>query len=229
MLRRSRVWTSAKSVLEVGFGSGHFLRELAREFPEKVFTGIEVDPVHLDGARQLLAGQSNVALRMQDFYVETDRYDVVVARMFVQHQKDLVAFAQQSQRLCRGGGLVVIDPGDDVANTTPPIDGLAPFLSTLRRRQADLGYCSVGIDVVAHALTQTGFVVEFNQSLPMPIRSKREKELYFAVIELSSALSDKMYGLGLDLRQLHDSLARWRRTPKSRAHLGELFLSLSAV
>ncbi len=94
--------------LEVGPGEGQLLNLLAQQFSE--VTGIDSAQAMLQRAASNITDQSNVRLQLKDFAELPARrvFDAIAAAMVLHHQPSPLAFFQQSFRILKPGGVLII-------------------------------------------------------------------------------------------------------------------------
>jgi SAM-dependent methyltransferase len=105
-----RFFSSAKSFLEIGCGTGVVLSEIQREFPELVLSGSDVLTEGLVFAEKRLSG---VPLFQMDahFIPFDDEFDVIGAFDVLEHiQEDEDVLLQMFKAVKKGGGMIVSVP-----------------------------------------------------------------------------------------------------------------------
>lgn len=102
------------SVLEVGCGNGYLLRKVATKARRVI--GLDNSHKLLSIARRNTRGIQNISLDRGDVTktlpYANERFDVVIANMLLQYVPELKKFAQESARVLKDGGnlIVIVDP-----------------------------------------------------------------------------------------------------------------------
>jgi SAM-dependent methyltransferase len=115
----------AKSaVLEIGSGSGAFLRAVMQRIPHAVCTGIEVNQHAADLAR---SHGINVVLETPSEHIKrhTSSYDVIACFQLLEHIPNPMQFLREGLVLLKHGGLLIIGVPDNSARSAQSI-----FLTT---------------------------------------------------------------------------------------------------
>lgn len=105
-------------ILDIGCGPG-MTSQLSAELvgPTGSVTGIEQDPKSVKIARQL-AYQNNLhnitfqCSRLEDF-ASKNKFDIVLARFVLIHQKDAVSFLKKAALLVKSGGYIALHEADN--------------------------------------------------------------------------------------------------------------------
>ncbi|MER3410148.1 MAG: hypothetical protein C4306_08630 [Thermoleophilia bacterium] len=101
----------AQRALEIGYGPGRTLYELACQFPQVQFLGIEVDRRMLEYARRRYR-RPNLAYTLRgESGLPRESFDVVISIDVLHHVTDLGALAQEvASSLAPGGVWLVVEP-----------------------------------------------------------------------------------------------------------------------
>lgn len=131
-------WAHAKTVVELGAGTGYHLGRLAERFPDKSYRGIDISP-ELTAYAQLHEPQVD-QFECADVYELTGRYDFCVMRLFLQHlpETDRV-LAKVAQITHPGGAALVIDSDDTQRLYDPPLPQFMRFFSDYTSRETGKG------------------------------------------------------------------------------------------
>ena len=109
--------TNALRVLEIGSGSGTFLRELAEEYPAVSFVGI--DPFSQESKNENL---EFISLRAEDICQIPGWFDIIFSIHSFHHIQNPEAFLNCAQKKISGMGKLIILDWDKLADTGIPED-----------------------------------------------------------------------------------------------------------
>jgi ubiquinone/menaquinone biosynthesis C-methylase UbiE len=162
------------AVLELGSGPGFVTEALLALLPNGTVTTIELDPVMVERARQVLAGKGEGRLTaMQGSAMSTglpdDTFDFVYARYLFQHLPDPVGAAREVLRVLKPGGkLVIADIDDDMHFFDPPRlpEAEAIFERVMGEHAAKGGNRHIGRQLI-RVLREAGFTQPRFDILPM--------------------------------------------------------------
>ena len=139
-LRELPAFQKARRVLEVGTGNGAFLVSLASGSLTREFHGIDLSSEMIKTARRRSEKLDNVSFSKGDLFdlnVEsTGKFDLVIARLVVQHISDLDRFLKTvSSFLTPNGTLVIAEADDDGIYLEPHLEEVEAVLTMARRKQ----------------------------------------------------------------------------------------------
>jgi len=151
-------------ILELGSGPGFFTEKLVNSLPDSLVTGLEIDGVLLEKAKNLLDYvPSSRLMWVQSSIYQTglpdDSYDFAIARLLFLHLHNPMQAIQEIYRVLKPGGkLVIIDIDDGVFGTVYPDMELLPFvIRKLANYQAAAGGNRYIGRSLPRLLTQAGY------------------------------------------------------------------------
>lgn len=109
------------SVLEVASGPGFVTEWLSKLVPNGSLTCVDVDPVLIKDAEQMLQGKLKCRHRfiessVMDLKLDSNEFDFAFARLLFEHLSDPVAAASEILRVLKPGGRLVVAEGDSAFN-----------------------------------------------------------------------------------------------------------------
>jgi len=222
----SRTWLEAETVLDVGTGNAHYLRQLARYFPAKQYVGIDTDASHIEVAKrpELTDAQSDrvsMQFLVQDAHDVRGAYDVALARLLVQHLPSVADFLTSMRRAIKPGGLlIVIESSDEQRKFVPPVGSMVRFFESFRaKRRADGCNRDAG-RLLAEQASQFGFEGEASALLVVPSTIPGHKdrflETYLTVLDVVQGA----FQVDFDYGRLAADLKGWWADPASYTQLG---------
>ncbi len=110
---RKHIPKSARTLLEIGTGSGRYGVALARDFPALSVTATDIVPESLVASRKLAeeVGVSSIRFEIADaqkLQYKNDSFDIVFSDAVIQHIPDEVRAVHEMARVTRSGGVVII-------------------------------------------------------------------------------------------------------------------------
>jgi ubiquinone/menaquinone biosynthesis C-methylase UbiE len=149
------------SLLEVGSGTGCVTQWLSALVPNGSITGIDIDPILVDYARQSLEGKTQCDCRFvegdvmqMDFPDET--FDFAYVRLVFVFVSDPISAAKEIMRVLKPGGRLVLAEGDYAFNSISN-----PIVSEAEEIREKIGRFKGGRDTSArrawHVLKSAGF------------------------------------------------------------------------
>jgi ubiquinone/menaquinone biosynthesis C-methylase UbiE len=150
----------ALRLLDVGMGTGRFLRQAARALPEAELHGIDLSPWYVDYARHLLSATTGGRARLEAANAEAlpyadDSFDVVTS-IFMLHELPRnvrrTVLAEMRRVLVKGGLLVLADAAQ-------PSDApdLVPVLEQFSKDMHEPFFADYQKDELAELLAEQGF------------------------------------------------------------------------
>jgi len=223
----SRTWLEARSVLDVGTGNAHYLRQLSRYFPAKSYVGIDTDASHIEVARgeapAAESGRSVPAMQflLLDAHDVRGEYDVALARLLVQHLPSAADFLASMRRAIKPGGmLIVIESADDQRKFVPPVASMLRFFEVFRAKRRADGCDRDAGRVLAEQARRFGFEPEASALLVVPSTIPGHKDLFRETYLTVLDVVQGAFGVDFDYGQLTSDLKRWWADPASYTQLG---------
>lgn len=95
-------------LLEVGCGSGYFLRCFERWFPQCEPVGIDIDHDLIEHAQQYLRKTNLIKHDGQKLPFDDDTFDVLCSLQVIEHLEDPGSFLKEANRVLRKDGILII-------------------------------------------------------------------------------------------------------------------------
>ena len=100
-----------RNVLEIGSGTGTQLSELARTYPEKTFTGLDISPQLVELAMQRHGESSNLDFRAgrgEAIPFESGSFDAIICERVLQHCETPADILSEMLRVARKGAHIIL-------------------------------------------------------------------------------------------------------------------------
>ena len=105
-------WHSAETVADIGTGSGYYLYRLHSVFPDKQYTGIDINNTFIEHARTNY-GTSSIDFQSSDLFSYAGEFDFLIIRLVFQHLSSPTNALDKIVDLLKpGGSAFVIDALD---------------------------------------------------------------------------------------------------------------------
>jgi SAM-dependent methyltransferase len=228
-LRQLPAFQKARRVLEVGAGNGAFLTYLASGSLTREFHGIDLSSEMVQTARRRAQKLDNVTFAKGDIFAadpdEMGKFDLVVARLVVQHLSDLDRFLKMvSQMLNANGTLVIAEADDDGITLEPHVEKVESILAIARRKQPK-GGPKRALRLLRKIAPDHGFEIE-SQDTVKSVASGPEKATVVKMWENLSLLLTKVYNVTSDRKEVHKALKRWQSLPDAKGSFTFQYLTL---
>lgn len=131
-------WANAKTVVELGSGTGYHLGRLADRFPDKSYSAIDISPELTAYARQNEPQIDH--FQACDVYKLEGHYDFCILRLFLQHLPDTDQVLTKIAEVTNpGGAILVIDSDDSERLYDPPVPRFMQFFNEYTSRETGKG------------------------------------------------------------------------------------------
>ena len=132
-------WHRAETVADIGAGSGYYLHRLGSVFPDKKFTGIDINDAFVRHA-QTNYGSPSIRFETSDLFSYGGQFDFLVIRLVFQHLSNPEKALKQIADLLRpGGSAFVIDALDQYRFYYPEPTEYVQFFNAFSRHQLTHG------------------------------------------------------------------------------------------
>ena len=152
--------------LDCGCGPGRLIDLLKSNYPRLNCTGLEMDPILVDAANQMLSSKGHSDCQVvqgtaESPGLESESYDFITMRLVLEHVPDPVVALESLRRLLRPGGrlLIISNDFENHTRTWPPVPELdALYEAYCASRRNDNGDPCIGRRV-PRILAAAGFSV----------------------------------------------------------------------
>jgi SAM-dependent methyltransferase len=220
-------WLQAQRVMDLGTGTGEHLFRLHSYFPEKIFSGIDVSSDYIEIARKRFSqGRGDLSccthFEVGDIYGAKGTFDVVLARLLLQHLPDLDRFLERtSQILVPGGALIVVDSNDSARIFVPELPHMRNLFDELRLAQKRTGSERDAIRLLKAKAPLFGFKLVREAYVTVPSSLPTYKSLFYKSYRTVFGIVRLNYGLQqLDYKALNEELSNWYSLSNSYAQIG---------
>lgn len=217
----SKEWKEAKSIIDIGCGEGHVLLELCNYFPEKYYTGIDSDNKKIERFIEKLDGQKDkkchIQVQTKDYFKHKGaQYDVIMARLLVQHFEELGPFFKKAYSLLNDNGIIIfLETNDKARFFVPTIPSMNDFLSRFADRQKESGGNRMVSATIVSESEKHGFQLIDRQTIKFPSSLPTYKNLLFDTYMLIFDVVEHEYNLEFDYNNIRRELSEWYEMPYS--------------
>lgn len=217
------IWHSSKSVLDLGTGSGLYLLELAKLFPEKCYLGIDSHTGLINKARNIAIDdkykQLDVKFEECDIYQTTGQYDFVISRLLLQHINTYQDFfSHMSNIIAPSGELLVIESDDDGREYYPELPLMRGFIKKLQTIQKKSGGNRFALNDLDSFANSSGFELVERNNISIPSTIPGFKSIFFDVFSAAFEMVKLQYKLDYDYDALNKEWVDWFNSPSSYTH-----------
>jgi SAM-dependent methyltransferase len=136
---RSPNWHSAETVADIGAGSGYYLYRLHSVFPDKQYTGIDINNSFVEHARENY-GSASIDFRASDLFSCAGEFDFLIIRLVFQHLSNPANALDKIVGLLKpGGSAFIIDALDQYRFYHPEPKEYMRFFKAFSQHQLSHG------------------------------------------------------------------------------------------
>ncbi|MBI5300438.1 MAG: methyltransferase domain-containing protein [Deltaproteobacteria bacterium] len=153
---------NARNILDIGTGNAYFLLRLAKRYPEKMFTGIEVSEPLIRVAEELIKENQLPNVRLVKDRCPTDRvnadFDLITARLslyLMPNREDVISWSYGL--LSKGSRMIITDLMDFGVHTFPERKGWYKLFRAYAKRCGEQGADRNIGRILPHILLKNGF------------------------------------------------------------------------
>lgn len=234
-IEKSLWWGECKEILEIGSGNGNFLGNLAKQYPEKSFAGIEKLEESVILAK---ASFPELTFYVGDAEVFDPRrehsVDVVIFRFTLQHLKHPKEALHHAWKYVRPRGYVlIIDAYDLAKKTSHPIPIMDHALDRVRVAQQQ-GKAGGNRKITLECMSEEGFEVVFSNldnigeviHQSVRLEGERDRKRLFNHVLLFLALIERKYSIEMDWEAAYRQAKEYLEDEAAWTSLGIHFLVL---
>jgi SAM-dependent methyltransferase len=211
----SKSWIkTAKNILDVGTGTGCFLKMLAERFPDKYYTGIDITKEFIEKAKR---GQcsSNISFKVQNYFDVEDQFDFIIMRLFWQHipLKELAHALIKLENITRQGSCVLISDSWDMARTfEPDLPEFNQVILAYTKQQISNDRDRNIIEILLKEFTQrNNWQVKCDLKFIIPSTVNNNLNLFRRIYDLWIKLFECLGDLKIDYSAAKDELEIWKK------------------
>ncbi len=215
-------WLAAKTVLDLGCGPGDLIAHVACQFPDKSYTGVDINEDFVAIAREQSRGLSHCRFVHADLYEYAEgRYDFAILRAVLQHLKDPDRLMKHlPDILCEKSAVLFLDTTrENFVEAAPPIATFNEFYDRLEAVQKDHTGSRDCIAELEGQLPKTGFRLVESRAPLISVSGASNKEKVAQYLILGCAVAGKMMSLPVDLNGLFADLLHWHDAENGRLGL----------
>lgn len=215
-------WHKAKDILDLGCGPGYLIKILSDYFPEKTYTGVDLEESFIAFAKNLLP-ENHLHFIQSDVYDLNlkNPFDFIHVRALLQHLPDINRFLETLVKLTKLGSSVLFmdSAGSEVAISRfiPDIPSFRDFFLKLAKSQKEKGGNRDCLIDLEKKLQQFPFEIIRSEDLIVPNTDGVSKEHYFYYIYFVSELLDRIYQVPYDKEKFLGELILWYKAKASYA------------
>jgi SAM-dependent methyltransferase len=215
-------WLKAETVLDLGCGPGDLIHDLCRSYPDKSYTGVDMNQDFIATAGEQARGSSLCRFIQADLHEFSEgRYDFIILRAVLQHLKDADRLMRHLPELVHGKGVVLFldTTRENFVEAEPPIAAWNDFYRRLEAAQKEH---TGSRDCIAELEARLpGTVFQRLESLAplIAVSGAQDRKKVVQYLILACAIATRMMSLPLDLNALIADLIRWHDTKNSRLAL----------
>lgn len=219
----SKRWATRNRVLDAGCGSGRYIAELRRFFPEKTYAGLDISKEHI------AAAQEDDSLRGIDFvcgdffaYEPSFRFDAVLMRLIVQHMKGLTDIFEKLDKLISSDGSVyIIEPAPALFRNFPPTPLFEKLLYDYTAATAKTKINRAQLTTLEQGLAQIpGWIVADKATLTAPQVGPFEATALSQIFRLWIDIFERSQVVECDFEIVRRELDTWAANPATYNQIG---------
>jgi SAM-dependent methyltransferase len=206
-------WNQAQHILDIGCGPGDHIFHISKYYPDKFYTGIDINEAFIDIAKELNQSSKNCYFECSDLYsYQNGTFDFIVLRAVLQHVQEPERFINNLRLLMNDHALVLINDTDNqnFISSQPPIPAFIDFYQQLERVQREKGggnrNCLFDLE---QRLDKYGFKLVDAFSKHVPLISETEKINIMNYMILICATVTKILPINLRFQDLFDQIIDW--------------------
>jgi SAM-dependent methyltransferase len=132
-------WHRAETVADIGAGSGYYLHRLQSVFPNKQYTGIDINSVFIKHARTNY-GSASIDFQSSDLFSYEGEFDFIIVRLVFQHLSNPSRALERIVNLIKpGGSAFIIDALDQYRFYYPEPAEYIRFFNAFAQHQLSRG------------------------------------------------------------------------------------------
>jgi SAM-dependent methyltransferase len=218
-------WRLARRVLDLGCGTGEYLSSLRACFPDKLYTGIECDPLYAGLARQQLSadegGATPVRIVTGDLFSASGEFDALVVRLVAQHLPEPERIFEVARRLLSPTGtLVVVESVDAERCFIPAIPEIEDIFRKFRAARRTAGCDRDAGRLLVERARSHGFRLHNEMTVRAATTPNDRHALFVDTYATVFGILRLNYGVEADFAAAERALHAWRDTPGAYAHIG---------
>lgn len=222
-------WHQSGRVLEIGCGTGEFLKTLCERYPDKKYIAIDHSYEALQQARKRLKPHS-VRIFQDDIYnfdLGLEKVDFIILRFVTQELPDINLLMTKLRKLLKPGGTILfVEANDEMASMTPrtpEFERLFKYIMRAKKSRYDHG------SALRNASEHFGYRRILDRDVPVTAVHVAEKRRFRQlVLNMSEVVNRESQGK-VDQVKVYRQLKSWLQDPHSYAQFGLNYLVLQKV
>lgn len=215
----SKEWMNANTIVDLGSGNGYYLKCLAKLFPEKKYLGIDHENAYIDLANKY--PKKKIRFEHRDLIEVEGIYDLVIARLLVQHLASIEEFLIHVHNILpHGGTLLIIDSNDSMRNFEPQLEKIKEFFDKFRESRLKDGCDRDAGMSMSNLSSKYGFDIVRQSEIVLSSTIGENKKIFYESYKTVFEIIKKEFKVDFDYNSLKAELKKWFKNPISYGQIG---------